>query len=302
MLVIKPHAPVRTTDAPNLTKGAEVFKLATNLAVDHVLEVGVSEESYRRLYSVHSSAYVKQVLQGYELNGYGTTDAAANQHSVHSCEAMYHAVQAVLSGSDKVVFTPTSGFHHAGHNYGGGYCTFNGLVLAAVAMRSAKSLAQVLIVDGDGHFGDGTENIIISLGLGHWLHQCSLDKSSVHGDPDMARVKLQTALNSKKWDLVIYQAGADSHVQDPYHSGYLDDADWVARDNLVFTVCRNQGVPVIFNLAGGYNGKKTLDLHLSTVTTARRVFFGQQSPAHLSPLPDDESTQNPSYPQSGSQG
>lgn len=285
MLIIKPHAPVRTTDAPNLTKGAEVFKLAANLAIDRIVEASVSEESYRRLYWAHSAKYAKEVLQGYELNGYGTTDAAANQHSVHSCEVMYKAVFTIITGGEKVVFAPTSGFHHAGHSFGGGYCTFNGLVIAAMVMHKAKANAKILIVDGDGHFGNGTEDIITSLGLNHWLKQCSLDKSSVHGNAETARLKLQTVLNYEDWDLVIYQAGADAHIEDPYYSGYLDDADWVARDNLVFTSCRNLGIPVIFNLAGGYNGKKTLSLHLSTVTTARQVFFGQQSHAHLSPEP-----------------
>ena len=286
MLIIKPHEPVYLPGAPNLSKGMEVFNLAVNMAVDEIVTVDVTQESYERLHAVHNSFYVDNVLDSCEPNGYGNTDELVNQHSVHSCEMMRVAVERVLQIGGGVVFAPTSGFHHAGHNFGGGYCTFNGLVVAAMTMRAAKPDAAVLIVDGDGHYGDGTADIISSLGLSHWLQQCSLDKSSVQGDAEFARHKLKTMLSSGPWDLVIYQAGADAHIEDPFYAGYLDDADWAARDNLVFTMCRNSNIPVIFNLAGGYNGKKTTMLHLSTVETARRVFFGVQSPAHLSPEPN----------------
>lgn len=285
MLIIKPHEPIYLPGAPNLSKGMEVFNLAVNMAVDKIVTMPVVSIVPTILRSVHNPSYVQGVLDGLTANGYGNTDALVNQHSAHSCEMMHVAVELALQMGEKVVFTPTSGFHHAGHNFGGGYCTFNGLVVAAMTMRAAKPDAAVLIVDGDGHYGDGTADIISSLGLSHWLQQCSLDKASVQGDPEFARHKLKTMLNSGPWDLVIYQAGADAHIEDPFYAGYLDDADWAARDNLVFTVCRNLGIPVIFNLAGGYNGKKTTMLHLSTVETARRVFFGAQSPAHLSPEP-----------------
>lgn len=283
MLIIKPHEPIYLPGAPNLSKGMEVFNLAANMAVDEIVSPAIANSPYLMLCSAHNSAYVRGVLEGHTANGYGNTDELVNQHSVYSCEMMCAAAAHVFSSA--VVFAPTSGFHHAGHNFGGGYCTFNGLVVAAMTMRAAKPDATVLIVDGDGHYGDGTADIISSLGLSHWLQQCSLDKSSVQGNPEFARHKLKTMLSSGPWDLVIYQAGADAHIEDPFYAGYLDDADWAARDNLVFTMCRNSSIPVIFNLAGGYNGKKTTMLHLSTVETARRVFFGAQSPAHLSPEP-----------------
>ena len=36
--------------------------------------------------------------------------------------------------------SPTSGFHHAGRDYASGFCTFNGLAVAAImgAMQGAK--------------------------------------------------------------------------------------------------------------------------------------------------------------------
>ena len=73
-------------------------------------------------------------------------------------------------------------------------------------------------------------------------------------------------------DIVLYQAGADSHVDDPFGAGYFDDAQWVARDKKIFRACRALDIPVAWNLAGGYNGEKTIALHASTYKSSCEVF------------------------------
>jgi len=51
-----------------------------------------------------------------------------------------------------------------------GYCTFNGLVIAArEALMSGVS--KVLIIDGDAHYGDGTDSCVESRGLSKKDHQ-----------------------------------------------------------------------------------------------------------------------------------
>lgn len=74
-------------------------------------------------------------------------------------------------------------------------------------------------------------------------------------------------------DLVIYQAGADAHHLDPFGVGTLTDGEWLQRDRFIFESCRLAGVPIVWCLAGGYNGAKTIDLHTSTFTTACEVFY-----------------------------
>ena len=49
----------------------------------------------------------------------------------------------------------SSGLHHAGRDRGAGFCTFNGLVLAARAALS-EGAARVLVLDLDAHCGGGT--------------------------------------------------------------------------------------------------------------------------------------------------
>jgi len=51
------------------------------------------------------------------------------------------------------------GFHHAGRNYGGGFCLFNDIAVVAEFLRQEYGLKRVLIFDHDVHFGNGTSDI-----------------------------------------------------------------------------------------------------------------------------------------------
>jgi acetoin utilization deacetylase AcuC-like enzyme len=45
------------------------------------------------------------------------------------------------------------------------FCTFNGLMVAAVGLLRARRVRRVLVLDCDFHYGNGTEEIIDRLGL-----------------------------------------------------------------------------------------------------------------------------------------
>jgi acetoin utilization deacetylase AcuC-like enzyme len=289
MIIFKP--PHRVEGAPNLSKGMNVFQTAVNMSVDKVITVDNAEEpiyaeTILRLKSLHDEKHVESVLSGKVANGYGTYGAVAfaeNMHSVHSCAIMREAALVAIKDPSIPVFAPVSGFHHAGIDFSNGYCTFNGLVLAAMAVHHVKPSANILIIDGDGHYGDGTDDFVKGQNLS-WLGNCSLAKNEVDGDHETAMEILRACLCIIKWDLVIYQAGADSHEDDPYMSGYLTDGQWDRRDSTIFAHCKDTKTPIVFNLAGGYNGTKTISLHNRTVSTARQV-YGEQPRGHLSPLP-----------------
>ena len=68
----------------------------------------------------------------------------------------------------KPVCAPVSGFHHAGFDFGGGFCTFNGLAVAAFSALQDKLCDEVWILDFDHHWGNGTHDC-----LGHSPHGCA---------------------------------------------------------------------------------------------------------------------------------
>ena len=69
-------------------------------------------------------------------------------------------------------------------------------------------------------------------------------------------------------DLLIYQAGADQHVSDPL-GGFLTTAELAERDRIVFSMGKKIGIPVVWNLAGGYQNplEKVLEIHRNTMAT-----------------------------------
>jgi acetoin utilization deacetylase AcuC-like enzyme len=52
-------------------------------------------------------------------------------------------------------------------------------------------------------------------------------------------------------DLLLYQAGADPHIDDPL-GGWMSTAQLAQRDRIVFETAAEMGFPVAWNLAGGY--------------------------------------------------
>ncbi len=51
------------------------------------------------------------------------------------------------------------GYHHAGKNYGGGFCLFNDIGVLVEVLRGEYGLRRILILDHDVHFGNGTSDI-----------------------------------------------------------------------------------------------------------------------------------------------
>jgi len=51
------------------------------------------------------------------------------------------------------------GFHHAGRNYGGGFCLFNDIAITVEYLRQKHRLRRAMIVDYDLHAGNGTSDI-----------------------------------------------------------------------------------------------------------------------------------------------
>lgn len=260
-------------DAPGPVKAASVLR--------HVIEAGLPVEvvgafpsaTRQQLELAHSPDYVDAVFQ-HGTGAFGAVDPTLHAQILAVNGAMCAAVCEVSQGGSEIVCVPASGFHHAGHDFGWGYCTFNGLVVAILNARQRTPWPQnVLIIDGDGHHGDGTDDIIEKLRI---PGVTNLSGGALHGPRWEDRLAASLAAD-RPWDLVLYQAGADAHQDDPYGVGYLTDEDWYTRDLMVFRACLARRLSLVFNFAGGYNGAKTVDLHFRTVQLASKLLHGLRS-------------------------
>lgn len=230
--------------------------------------------------AVHDPAHVDAVWALQTPNGFGTTDAALNESlRWTSGSVVAAALEAVAQRA--ICCSPTSGFHHAGHAYSDGYCTFNGLVLAAMAVRRQRPGARVVVLDCDMHHGDGTEDLIRARGL-DWLVNLSAGRhfdEQARQRPFLAWLDQQIAwINKQRPDLVLYQAGADAHQDDPL-GGYLSDDGMSRRDAKVFRGI-DPDIGIAWTLAGGYQKPRgevnpVLALHLETLRQALRAQRGR---------------------------
>lgn len=231
----------------------------------------------KELYAAHKQSYVDEVLDLERANGFGNTSPEVAASLPFTVGSIASAARFVMR-HDGVACSPTSGFHHAGHNYGGGFCTFNGLIVAALEARK-QGAQSVVIIDEDMHYGDGTDDIIRTLNL-DWLRHHTLGAHAGYADGDVCLAELDNAL----WrhvrpttDLVIYQAGADCHVDDPLGGVYTTEEMGI-RDRMVFKACRKYGVPCVFTLAGGYQRDESgsiepvLALHRQTMRICMEVY------------------------------
>ena len=74
-------------------------------------------------------------------------------------------------------------------------------------------------------------------------------------------------------DIVLYQADADPHVDDLL-GGWLTTDQLKIRDHLVFLEALKLGLPVAWNLAGGYQQplRRVLDIHDQTMEECLTVY------------------------------
>lgn len=232
-----------------------------------------------QLARAHDPEYVQGVLACRVPNGFGDHSREVAASLPYTSGAMLDAARHAVR-TRGVALAPCSGFHHAGYAHGGGFCTFNGLMVAACALHLEDGLARVGILDCDMHYGDGTDDILERLGRGFVRHFTAGAAYRTRGQarrflgalPDVVRTMADC-------DVLLYQAGADPHVDDPL-GGWLTDAQLRRRDELVFATARELGLPVAWNLAGGYRRDAAggiapvLGTHAATVDACLAVYGG----------------------------
>ncbi len=222
----------------------------------------------------HDRTYVEKVLACRISNGFGNKLPSVAASLPYTSGAFVCAARAALSNG-QVAVAPVSGFHHASHRQGSGFCTFNGLIVAAQVVKQACLVNKVGILDFDEHYGDGTADIIASLNLADWLSQYSAGKDYRRPAQAEAFLKRIPELVARfaDCDLILYQAGADPHVADPL-GGWLTTPQLAERDRLVFASAKALGIPIAWNLAGGYqyDFRAVLDIHDNTLRACWDVY------------------------------
>ena len=179
----------------------------------------------------------------------------------------------------KLSCNTAGGSHHAGYNYGAGYCFFNDVAVAANYIKFKKKIKKILILDLDVHQGNGNSEIfkndkdIFTFSM-HCKSNFPAKKSKSDLDVELDD-NLQdntyhqilkdnlVHLNKYSFEFVFYIAGVDVHYQDKLGKLKLTDEGIFERDRMVIENFFSKKIPLCGVLGGGYNKdfNKLVELH-----------------------------------------
>jgi acetoin utilization deacetylase AcuC-like enzyme len=237
-----------------------------------------------QLLLAHTVEYIEAFLSG---EPYDVASAALGEWSEEVVASVLASTGGVIEAALAALESGragslSSGLHHAKSDHSAGFCTINGLAIAAlVALQNgAKSVG---ILDIDAHCGGGTfdilgDNPLIRIGdvstngYDTWRSGQERHKLEITTDPDTyLDVVAEMLEHIGSVDLLLLNAGMD-----PAEGGSTGSTRGFTfelleqRELLVAEWCERTNTPVAFVLAGGYVGSQltlggVADLHMHTV-------------------------------------
>jgi acetoin utilization deacetylase AcuC-like enzyme len=244
------------------------------------------------LLRAHDPGYVRSVAEGTlgerQIRRIGFPwSPGLVERSRRSVGGTIQAARAALS--DGVGVNLAGGTHHAFRDRGEGFCVFNDVAVATRALQHDGSVRRVTILDLDVHQGNGTARIfrgdpdVFTLSVhGEKNFPFAKEESDLDvelpdgaGDPrflDAVHHGVRLAIEASRPDLVFYVAGADPYEGDKLGRLAVSKAGLEARDEVVFSACDAQGIPVAVVMSGGYAEKidDIVDIHFASVQRAAR--------------------------------
>jgi acetoin utilization deacetylase AcuC-like enzyme len=181
------------------------------------------------------------------------------------------------------------GTHHAHRDFGSGYCTFNDLAVAALALLAEGAIDRVAILDCDVHQGDGNAAILAA--------EANAFVVSIHGEKNFPFRKVPSDLDialpdgtddrvflaaleealaeigAFRPDLLLYLSGADPLVDDSLGRLAVTFDGLARRDLRVFSYGLERGLPIAVVAGGGYAKpiELTVEAYAQTYATAARI-------------------------------
>ena len=178
----------------------------------------------------HDPEFVADVLSCRSANGFGNRRRPWLPACRWTNGAMLSAAREALKNKIGAI-APCSGFHHAGYDFAGGYCTFNGLMVTAAVSawpRGRRTRSASSTSTSTGAMAHRT----LSIACTSTRRSC-ITAQSEYSRPAKAEAFLAAIPKILErfadCDLMLYQAGADPHIDDPL-GGWLTTDQLYRRD------------------------------------------------------------------------
>jgi acetoin utilization deacetylase AcuC-like enzyme len=199
------------------------------------------------------------------------------------------AVHALKHG---VAFNVAGGTHHAGTDWGEGFCLLNDQAIAANYLLNNNLASLILIIDLDVHQGNGTAQIFeneprvftFSMhGANNFPYRkerSDLDIALQDGTGDdeylgILKKTLPELIGKHKPNFIFYLSGVDVLRTDKLGKLALSPGGCKLRDKFVFKTAIANQIPVQVSMGGGYspNIKDIVDAHCATFEIANNLYF-----------------------------
>ncbi|GAA4308917.1 histone deacetylase [Mucilaginibacter gynuensis] len=191
-----------------------------------------------------------------------------------------------------VAFNVAGGTHHAGSNWGEGFCLLNDQAIAANYLLNNNLTKSILIIDLDVHQGNGTAQIFeneprvftfSTHGANNFPYRKEISDLDIPfpddtGDEEFLNTLYQTLpklIAQQQPDFIFYLSGVDVLATDKLGKLSLTREGCRARDEFVLQQCHQNNIPVQVSMGGGYspNIKDIVEAHCNTYKAAADIFF-----------------------------
>ena len=287
------YSPAYVGSAHRFDTTRKASLIADSLVSDPIRGVELAEPRslrFEQIAEVHDSDYVRAVETGEpralaESQGFSWDPGLRDMARATNGGTVDAALEALRSGASGSL---SSGLHHARRDRGAGFCTFNGLALAARASLSSGA-EEVLVLDLDAHCGGGTASLVAGEPRIRQL-DVSTNGFDAYESTEQAKLRivadaseylstieeelLLLSAESPAFALCLYNAGVDPFERcDIGGLAGVTEEMLAERDRMVFEWCHGWGISVAFVLAGGYIGPRLpastlVRLHRATIMAA----------------------------------
>lgn len=254
-----------------------------------------SEVSEERVLRIHTREYFDK-LKNKSLSkkeeratGFPLSDKLVKRELIitqGTIEAVDHAIENGVSANI------AGGTHHAYRDRGEGFCLLNDIAVGSAYAMEELGLKKILVVDLDVHQGNGTAKIfedeprVFTFSM-HGAknyplrkEKSDLDIALPDGTEDAAYLEtlkriLPDLITDVRPELIFFQSGVDVLESDKLGRLALTINGCKKRDETVFKQTKKHGIPVVFNMGGGYSKQIRLiiEAHANTYRTAREIYF-----------------------------
>ena len=190
-----------------------------------------------------------------------------------------------------VAMNVAGGTHHAFADRGEGFCMLNDFAIAANYLLRKSLATQILVIDLDVHQGNGTAKLfeadprVFTFSM-HGRHNYPFHKEISDldipledgtGDTtflDLLGQTLPALIKKVRPDFAFFLSGVDILATDKFGKLKVSMEGCKKRDEFVFSVLRQHGIPCAVSMGGGYSPdiKVIVEAHCNTFRAAKDVF------------------------------